>query len=141
MTRNIKTDYSRRAGLAALAAAPAQQPWYYTPPAQERIDALELEVRQLTKQIAKRPVGRRVRHDGGACDRGWRTKETMMVKKLRFFFVDSGDQAPETLDYFVRQDGSVWRDNYQTCESQCAVVGFENFIMPCPDVRWEVVDT
>ena len=24
MTRNIKTDYSRRAGLAALAAAPAQ---------------------------------------------------------------------------------------------------------------------
>ena len=50
MTRNIKTDYSRR---AALAAAPAQQPVQYTPPAQERIQALELEVRQLTEQIAE----------------------------------------------------------------------------------------
>ncbi len=34
-------------------AAPAQQPWKDTPPAQERIDALELEVRQLTEQIAE----------------------------------------------------------------------------------------
>ena len=38
---------------ATLAAAPAQQPWQYTPLAQERIDALELEVRQLTEQIVK----------------------------------------------------------------------------------------
>ena len=37
----------------ALASAAAQQPWQYTPPAQERIDALELEVRQLTEQIAE----------------------------------------------------------------------------------------
>lgn len=43
----FEATYSR----AAL-AAPAQQPWQYTPPAQERIDALELEVRQLTEQIA-----------------------------------------------------------------------------------------
>ena len=34
-------------------AAPAQQPWKDTPPAQERIQALELEVRQLTEQIAE----------------------------------------------------------------------------------------
>ena len=39
--------------LCAALAAPAQQPWQYTPPAQERIDALELEVRQLTEQIAE----------------------------------------------------------------------------------------
>lgn len=44
----FEATYSR----AAL-AAPAQQPWQYTPPAQERIDALELEVRQLTEQIAE----------------------------------------------------------------------------------------
>ena len=43
--------FSREQVVAAL-AAPAQQPWQYTPPAQERIDALELEVRQLTEQIA-----------------------------------------------------------------------------------------
>lgn len=42
-----------RGYAAALAAASAQQPWKYIPPAQERIQALELEVRQLTEQIAE----------------------------------------------------------------------------------------
>lgn len=45
-------DSNARAHQQMDAAAPAQQPWKYTPQAQERIQALELEVRQLTEQIA-----------------------------------------------------------------------------------------
>ena len=50
---NELTKYCVWQGWQARAAAQAQQPWQYTPPAQERIDALELEVRQLTEQIAE----------------------------------------------------------------------------------------
>lgn len=61
-----------------------------------------------------------------------------MAKKLRFFWKSTGDDAPTGLDYFVRDDGTVWRDNYKTCESQCSVVGFDDFVMPCPDLDWEI---
>lgn len=50
---NELTKYCVWQGWQARAAAQAQQPWQYTPPAQERIQALELEVRQLTEQIAE----------------------------------------------------------------------------------------
>lgn len=60
------------------------------------------------------------------------------MTKIRFFYKSTGDDAPKDLDYFVRADGTVWRDNYETCESQCAVVGFDDFVMPCPDIDWEI---
>lgn len=58
---------------------------------------------------------------------------------IRFFYKTSGDTAPTGLDFFIREDGSVWRDNFRTCESQCSVVGFDDFIMECPDIGWEVL--
>ena len=61
-----------------------------------------------------------------------------MSTNVRFFVKATKDDAPRGYDYFIRDDGSVWRDNYRTYESQCAVVGFENFIMPCPEIGWEI---
>ena len=58
-----------------------------------------------------------------------------MTKRLEFFNKETG-QVLKNHPYFVYEDGSVWRDNYQTCESQCAVVGFDDFKMECPDVDW-----
>lgn len=63
-----------------------------------------------------------------------------MSRIIRFFLLSTGETAPD-LDYFVRGDGSVWRDNYRTYESQCSVVGFDDFVMPCENVGWEVVET
>lgn len=63
-----------------------------------------------------------------------------MKKKLRFFWKTSGDDAPAGFDCFVRDDCTVWRDNYRTCESQCAAVGFDDFAMPCPELDWEVIE-
>ena len=61
-----------------------------------------------------------------------------MSNEIRFFVKATKDDAPRGYDYFIRDDGSVWRDNYRTCESQSAVVGFEDFVMPCPEIGWEV---
>ena len=58
--------------------------------------------------------------------------------KIRFFDKASGQDAPD-LDFFVMRDGSVWQDNYETCESQSAVVGFDDFILSRPDIGWEVL--
>jgi hypothetical protein len=55
---------------------------------------------------------------------------------VRFFYKSSGEDAPRGIDFFIRDDGTVWRDNYQSCESQAASVGFEDFIMPCPEIGW-----
>lgn len=64
-----------------------------------------------------------------------------MGKRLRFFWKSTGDDAPSGLEFFVLEDGSVWRDNYRTCESQSAVVGFDDFVMPCPEIDWEIVQS
>lgn len=56
--------------------------------------------------------------------------------KLKFL-LKNGNPAPER-DYFVMKDGSVWCDNYNTFESQEASIGFDNCIVRCPDVVWEV---
>jgi hypothetical protein len=58
---------------------------------------------------------------------------------VRFFYKSSGDDAPKGFDFFIREDGTVWRDNFQTYESQCAVIGFEDCIMPCPEIGWAPV--
>ncbi|RUR69033.1 hypothetical protein EJP67_18405 [Variovorax guangxiensis] len=58
--------------------------------------------------------------------------------KIEFFVKATGEAAPvDRFDYFIR-DGAVWRDNFRTCESQMAVVGFEDFIMECPEIGWRV---
>lgn len=42
--------------------------------------------------------------------------------------------------YFIRADGSVWKGTGETCESQSACVGFEDFGVECPDVEWGLVE-
>ena len=56
--------------------------------------------------------------------------------KVRFFYLSSGDDAPSGFDFFVRDDGTVWRDSFKTFESQSAVIGFDDCIMPCPEIGW-----
>jgi len=62
-----------------------------------------------------------------------------MTVKLRFFDRKTGNIMPHGEDYFVRSDNTVWRDNYRTFESQCSVVSFEDFVVECPGVGWELV--
>lgn len=57
--------------------------------------------------------------------------------ELRFFVKQTKADAPRGFDYFIRDDGTVWRDNYKTYESQSSAVGFDNCIMPCPEIGWE----
>ena len=64
-----------------------------------------------------------------------------MNKKIRFFYKTSGDDAPAGFGYFIESDGTVWRDNEQSYESQCAVIGFEDCVMPCPELDWELVSS
>lgn len=47
--------------------------------------------------------------------------------------LDNADNA-----LFVRSDGTVWRDNYKTWESQEASIGFDDCVEPCPHIAWGV---
>lgn len=58
------------------------------------------------------------------------------MSHIEFFVKATGEAAP-THDYFVMED-KVWRDSYETCESQSAVVGFYDFIVECPEIGWRV---
>ena len=57
---------------------------------------------------------------------------------ILFFYKDTGTEVPKELDCFVRADGTVWRDSFETCESQCSVVGFDDFIIPCENIGWKL---
>lgn len=63
-----------------------------------------------------------------------------MAKKLRFFYLDTGESVPDMYQCFVLQDGSVWRNNCETYESQEKIVRFETFIEPLPNVGWEIIE-
>lgn len=65
-------------------------------------------------------------------------KDNCKSKTLRFFNKSDGSEAPSH-DYFVMKNGTVWRDNYRSCESQASVVSFDDFVVECPEVGWEVV--
>lgn len=56
------------------------------------------------------------------------------MKRIRFFVSETGLYAPE-VDYYVTQDGKVWRDNYESYESHPGVIPF---LIPCPEIDWEV---
>ena len=62
-----------------------------------------------------------------------------MSKSIRFFWKTSGITAASGIDYFIRSDGTVWQDNYESYESQCSSVSFDDFVMPCPELDWEFV--
>lgn len=52
----------------------------------------------------------------------------------------SGNLIPNEDMYFIRADGSVWKDTGESCESQSACVSFETFVVECPDVEWGIVE-
>lgn len=59
---------------------------------------------------------------------------------IEFYDKETGAVIDNTYDmYFVRGDGSVWRDNGESWESQCAVIGFEDCVAACPKLAWRVV--
>jgi len=63
----------------------------------------------------------------------------MSIEKIEFFYKLSGLTVdPEGFDYFV-MGGLVYRDNFRTCESQCAVVGFDDFIVEVPELSWRSI--
>lgn len=58
---------------------------------------------------------------------------------IEFYDKDTVEIIDNTSNmYFVRGDGSVWRDTGGTCESQSEVVGFKDFCVPCPDLGWRL---
>jgi hypothetical protein len=66
--------------------------------------------------------------------------DTDVTKYIKFYNLKTLEPAPSQLDFFVREDGSVWRDNFQTFESQERTIGFEDCIVECPDIGWMLVD-
>lgn len=58
---------------------------------------------------------------------------------IEFYEKQTGTALPNEDDlYFIRGDGSVWRDNCESYESQSAVIGFENCVAPCPQIGWRL---
>jgi hypothetical protein len=58
--------------------------------------------------------------------------------KIEFYRIATGEVLSNTdWNYFVMSD-VVCRDSYETCESQCSVVGFDDFYVETPDIGWRV---
>lgn len=57
--------------------------------------------------------------------------------KIEFYVKATGEVVPGDNWFFV-MNNEVYSDNGQTCESQCAVVGFDTFIRRRPDIGWRV---
>lgn len=55
---------------------------------------------------------------------------------IEFFDRETGEVRTNH-EYFVL-NGEVCRDNYNTYESQCAVIGFEDCIVRVPEIGWRV---
>jgi hypothetical protein len=62
------------------------------------------------------------------------------MSAIKFFIKETGEPANNDIDYFIREDGSVWRNNYRTVESSSYVVSFDDFIEECVDVDWKLED-
>lgn len=63
-----------------------------------------------------------------------------MVSELKIQFIDTKtDKIIDGTGWLFVMDNTVYQDNFNTCESQSSVVGFDSFIKPRPDIQWEVV--
>jgi hypothetical protein len=62
------------------------------------------------------------------------------MSSIEFYDIKTG-AITDKFEYFVLRNNEVWRDNFKTFESQCAVVEFEDFIIKCEGVGWRVIDT
>ncbi len=60
--------------------------------------------------------------------------------KIQFYFVETGEVIDgRDCSLFVYLD-SVWQDNFDTCESQEARVGFDDFIRERQDIGWRAIE-
>lgn len=59
--------------------------------------------------------------------------------EIEFFNKETGNICKFTDDCMFVMNNEVYKDTYETCESQEAMVGFEDFIEKCPDLGWRVV--
>jgi hypothetical protein len=57
---------------------------------------------------------------------------------IEFYEKESGEVVP-TGDYFILNGSEVWRDNYNSYESQSTTIGFDDCIIDCPSIGWRVV--
>jgi len=57
-------------------------------------------------------------------------------ERLQFFDKETGEIRTNH-EYFVLR-GEVWRDNYNTYESQAAVIGFDDCIVRVPEIGWRL---
>lgn len=61
-----------------------------------------------------------------------------MAFKIQFINKKTGEVINGDNWLFVMND-KVYQDNFESCESQSSVVGFDTFIEERPDLEWEVV--
>ena len=59
--------------------------------------------------------------------------------EIEFYKEITGEILEGTNDWFFVMNDEVYRNNGETCESQAAVVGFDDFIIKCPDIGWRVI--
>ena len=59
--------------------------------------------------------------------------------KIEFFKKDTGELIDGTDGVYFVMSNEVYKDNFETWESQQAVIGFDNCIERCKDVGWRLV--
>lgn len=75
-------------------------------------------------------------HDEGKSDSNGLLSDDM---KIEFFFKDSGEVIEQPDGWLFLMENEVWCDTFETCESQAAVVGFDDFVKQRPDIGWRAV--
>lgn len=58
--------------------------------------------------------------------------------KIVFFYKETGEVITNSDGWLFVYNNEVYADNYRTCESQAAVVSFEDFISKRDDIDWRV---
>lgn len=62
------------------------------------------------------------------------------MQMVEFFEKESGKIIQKSNDWLFIMNDQVYQDTFDTCESQSAVVGFDDFIKPRPDLGWRIID-
>jgi len=60
---------------------------------------------------------------------------------IEFFYKDTGKVIDNADYYYFVMNDNVYRDNDKTFESQCEVVGFDDFIELMTNIGWRVTST
>lgn len=58
--------------------------------------------------------------------------------KIVFYKKSDGCDMKETDNHYFVMNNEVYRDNYESFESQEASIGFDDCIARCPDISWRI---